>query len=320
MVFDDYFDKIYIISLPNRLERLNRALEQLKTLGLCDNPVIFPAISGEIVGVSPWYNYGAGAWGNMISHIRLIEDFLMERNGDENGKILILEDDVIFSKNAKTQFKTFIDNVPADWGQLYLGGQHTLPPKSYNKNVLVGSSVNRNHAYAISARYAKQIHKHVTNYPDYKGAAHLIDHQFEIAHKREDWPVYCPIRWIAGQGENRSDITGAMLSDKWWDHRGNVDLSALPLFVADSSFDINDYLPYIYVGNFAPIDIGLNKATQNRINKYLAPSWDQRRFPGLICNNLTESGKNHLRMMRRGPVVDLSEKTVEEVRAMVEAH
>src|SRR5690606_12276369 len=39
----------------------------------------------------------------------------------------------------------------------------------------------------------------------------------ERAHRRGDWPVYCPSFWLAGQGENDSTINGRKgIPDQWW--------------------------------------------------------------------------------------------------------
>jgi hypothetical protein len=314
MIFDEYFDDVYIITLPDKKARLERTLKGLIDGGLCENPKIVRAISGDIVGVSAWFSYGGGALGCMMSHIRIIQDFIMDYNffpeqqasfGDK--KILILEDDVIFDYNAKERFKIFTENLPDDWGQFYLGGQHIYPPKYYNKEVLIGSSINRTHAYAIRGKAAQRIHKHITFYPDYTGNNHHVDHQFEVAHRRGDWKVYCPLWWIAGQGENHSDISGKRLPNKWWDYRNEHDLKDLPLFVAEENAACNGYMQYLHFGDnedeMKPIEVFLDKATQEKADRLVNSAWDQRKFPAIFCKNFSLEKMEILKKIRRGQVL-----------------
>jgi len=223
MIFDDYFDDIVILSLPDKGHRYERCRQQLFDLGLSKRTCMYPAIHGDSVGVSAWFKWGGGAWGCMLSHARILEDFCMKfgynKRDFNQRKLLILEDDAIFDPNSEALFKLFTKKLPHEWDQFYLGGQHTREPKVLESGILNCKSVNRTHAYAVNGYSAPHIHKHITYFPDYRSSDknHHVDHQLELAHRRGDWKVYAPKRWIVGQGENRSDISGKNNPDMWWD-------------------------------------------------------------------------------------------------------
>ncbi|MES2182545.1 MAG: glycosyltransferase family 25 protein [Pseudomonadota bacterium] len=123
-----YFDKIYIINLPSRLDRRNEMEAQLNKIGIkmSDKKVfLFPAIrpleTGEFESV--------GARGCFLSHLEVLKD--AEVNGYE--RILVLEDDLNFS----TQFSSRIENVlemlkNSKWSFFYGGYLNDLSTESSN--------------------------------------------------------------------------------------------------------------------------------------------------------------------------------------------
>jgi GR25 family glycosyltransferase involved in LPS biosynthesis len=178
------------------------------------------AVIGDWTSHPACWQSGAGAWGCMRSHQRIVEDALHIR--DERyqlalGSILVLEDDVFFLDNALEDLNRFMDNVPNDWGQIYLGGQHRQDfEETESPHVIVGRSVNRTHAYALHARTFHQFYRHICHAPDYAGTNKHVDHQLELAHQRRDWKVYCPRRWICGQEAGSSNISGKTNDRQTW--------------------------------------------------------------------------------------------------------
>jgi hypothetical protein len=154
------------------------------------------------------------------SHRRIMEDLMHLR--DERDQLtwsgaLILEDDVFFLDGALENLRTFMQNVPTEWGQLYLGGQHRQPcTYTEHPSVTRGKSVNRTHAYAVSKEFVSKIYCHVSYMPDYIGTSKHIDHQMELAHQRADWPVFCPAKWICGQRASTSNVSGRKLEAMTW--------------------------------------------------------------------------------------------------------
>lgn len=209
----DWFDRVFIINCAHRPDRRERVLKHLAETGMAnmDEVVVHPAVIGDWVTAPAGWGAGRGAWGCLMSHCRVAENVMHERDDQGNMLLqnyLVLEDDVFFLPDALPRLNEFMNAVPADWDQIYLGGQHQRKPVRLNENVAVGISVNRTHAYALNQRCFQQFYRHINFHPDYIGTKKHIDHQLELAHQRRDWDVYCPPKWICGQEAGSSNISG----------------------------------------------------------------------------------------------------------------
>lgn len=218
----DWFDRVYVVNCAHRPDRLKETKKHLSETKMADNDkvIYYPAIIGDWTTCPADWQSGRGAWGCLRSHQRILEDVIHDR--DERGQIncqnvLIMEDDVIFKDNPLERLNNFMEVVPEDWGQIYLGGQHRRHPKDTdNSNVIIGSSVNRTHAYAVNAPTLTALYRHISYATDYRDSTKHIDHQLELAHRRADWPVYCPKEWIVGQRAGSSNISGRTNETKFW--------------------------------------------------------------------------------------------------------
>ena len=185
-----------------------------------DKVIFYPAIIGDLTTCPADWGSGRGAWGCLRSHQRILEDVIHTRDDRgvmEVNSVLILEDDVIFKKDALENLNKFMEAVPDDWDQIYLGGQHRKANSSTDSpHVIVGGSVNRTHAYAVNQKALTQVYRHISYATDYRDTTKHIDHQLEVAHKRKDWKVYCPKQWIAGQRAGPSNISGKTNGDQYW--------------------------------------------------------------------------------------------------------
>lgn len=212
----DYFERICILNLPYKPERRERLTRHLAEQGFEKNVTWVRSYSGDKMPPPAWWNAGNGAWGCLLSHARVLAEAIAD--GMEN--VLILEDDVVFQPDAGSLLKGFMKQVPDDWGQIYLGGQHLKDPTPVagSSYVLKCHCVNRTHAFAVHKRAMVRMHQHIWHAPDYMqhpGGWH-VDHQLGIAHERGDWPVYGPSYWIAGQDAEWSNISGRYNSRHWW--------------------------------------------------------------------------------------------------------
>ena len=218
----DWFDRVYVINCAHRPDRLEEVKKHLEETGMADNGkvIYYPAIIGDWTTCPDDWGSGRGAWGCLRSHQRILEDVLHIRDDrwDLNiDSVLIMEDDVIFKDDALQKLNEFMEAVPKDWGQIYLGGQHRRHPMPIeNPNIVIGKSVNRTHAYAVNAPKLTALYRHISYASDYRGSTKHIDHQLELAHRRGDWPVYCPKEWIAGQRAGSSNISGKTNETKFW--------------------------------------------------------------------------------------------------------
>jgi len=70
--------------------------------------------------------------------------------------------------------------------------------------------------YAVNQSTFTDLYRHISYATDYRNTNKHIDHQLEVAHRRKDWPVYCPADWIAGQREGSSNISGRVSKTMFW--------------------------------------------------------------------------------------------------------
>lgn len=231
MKLKDYFERIFVISLPHKEDRRERLVNQLKELGLAEpeDLVWVRAVSGEKCPPPAYFQAGAGAWGCLHSHLRIVQDALMD--GLEN--YLVLEDDVLFHESSAKCLERFMEEMPDDWGQIYLGGQHLQDPAEVEGTsfVLRAKNINRTHAFALRRTAFTTFQKHISHAPDYMRENWHIDHQLGTAHERMDWNVYVPAWWIAGQEEGVSNISEQATPRHWWNHHRYSD--GLPFIYLD---------------------------------------------------------------------------------------
>lgn len=103
MRINEYFDKVVVINLDKRTDRLDKITEQLNDLGITFER--FSAIDGT--GKNPII---AGR----DSHVEVWKQNL-------GKKVLILEDDAYFVEGFQERFDEIIQTLPEDWDVFYLG-------------------------------------------------------------------------------------------------------------------------------------------------------------------------------------------------------
>lgn len=217
MPFDEFFDRVVVINLRHRHDRRARLEEHLGAIGKISNIEWFAAYAGDVLSPPGWWNSGQGAWGCLLSHSTAVAGALR----DDVTTMLVLEDDVVFQPDFASLLGGFMKQVPDDWGQIYLGGQHLKEPELLKDRpfVLRAKNVNRTHAYAIHRRAMADFHRHIweaASYMVHPEGWH-VDHQLGLAHEQGLWPVYAPAIWIAGQGEDWSSIRpGLEIPRCWW--------------------------------------------------------------------------------------------------------
>lgn len=105
MRVNEYFDKVVVINLDRRSDRMEQVDAQLKELGI--EYERFSAIDGKELKISPII---AGTQ----SHVAVLKKYLGQ-------KVLILEDDAHFVDGFNEKFAEVIQTLPQDWDILYLG-------------------------------------------------------------------------------------------------------------------------------------------------------------------------------------------------------
>ncbi|HVU85661.1 MAG TPA: glycosyltransferase family 25 protein, partial [Puia sp.] len=220
MSLKQYFDRVVVINLKRRPDRLERLHEALKK---CDwpfkRPQVFHAIDGHTIPVPRKFKSGPGAWGCNCSHRMVMEEAISD--GVEN--LLILEDDVCFVKKFRQEVEKFLQSVPEDWDGLMIGGQHLNkagPPVLVKPGVYRCVDCERCHCYALRGKYLRKLCRRLKGGGKFDGTIYndLImgkDPELQIAHK-----VYAPQYFLAGQDRTQSDISGMVMPRKFWNPPG----------------------------------------------------------------------------------------------------
>jgi len=137
MRVNDYFDKVVVINLDRRQDRMDRLDPQLKELGI--EYERHSAVDGKALGINPIF---AGT----MSHVEVLKNH-------RDQKILILEDDALFCEDFNEKFTEAMQTLPNNWDIFYLGA---LLPKNVGKTTPVNDNwhrqvmTNASHAYCIN--------------------------------------------------------------------------------------------------------------------------------------------------------------------------
>ena len=143
----EYFDKIYCISLYERVDRREQAKAQFRDVGLTDR-VEFVVVKKHPVDCEQ---------GIYESHI-----FCMEKGIRAHADtIVIFEDDIIFDRFNPDTLGKCIDflRTNTDWKIMFFGGMVKKSAKTDNRSVLKIRFRSLAHAYVLTREFAEIIVK-----------------------------------------------------------------------------------------------------------------------------------------------------------------
>lgn len=155
MKVNDYFQKVIVINLDKRTDRLEKISTQLNNLGITFER--FSAIDGQEKDISP---ITAGT----MSHQMVLE-------ANYESRILILEDDAYFVDDFNEKFAEVMTYLPSDNDIFYLG---VLLPKHTGKVLDIGNKywfkqvmTTGSHAYSINPARVKYFAEKLKGYEWY---------------------------------------------------------------------------------------------------------------------------------------------------------
>lgn len=143
----EYFDKIYCISLYERVDRREQAKAQFRAVGLADR-VEFVLVKKHPVDCEQ---------GIYESHILCMEKGIRALSGN----IVIFEDDIIFDRFNPDTLEKCIDFLATstDWKIMFLGCMVKKSAKTANRSVLKVRFRSLAHAYVLTREFAETIVK-----------------------------------------------------------------------------------------------------------------------------------------------------------------
>jgi hypothetical protein len=219
-VLSKLFERIAIISLPDRTDRRERLLAHLLESNLANSEDItwVDAVDGRKQKLPDWWKAGPGAWGCRASHWKTIA--AAQRDCVE--RLLILEDDVVFHPRAAEWLPQVAALLPVDWDLFFLGGQHLQhPAPTEHPRLVKGKYITRTHAWAIQRRAYGRLLAEIGNDAVYRRrAGSHVDHQLGAGQSEGLWAAYAPTWWLAGQDEGASNISGHQDRRRWWQWTG----------------------------------------------------------------------------------------------------
>lgn len=158
MNVNDFFNKVVLINLDKRTDRLEDVSKELNQLNIEFERI--SAVDAVELGITPKDACRA-------SHIKALEM--------AEGNTLILEDDATFMPEFADNFTKFIENLPRHWDIIYLGAYigHSEPVNNYMVRGLITSST---HAYCINPKRITEMLEMARNTTDHIDVAYAKEH------------------------------------------------------------------------------------------------------------------------------------------------
>lgn len=247
MILDKYFERIAVISLDKHGARRKRCLEGLSR-GYSQSAAIHTAVVCAQSQVPKIWIAGAPAYGCYQSHLQVIESALK----DGVKTLLVVEDDAIFQNDGGRLAEEFMEALPRDWEQVYLGGQHRwAPEQGQHPAIYHAKSVHRTHCYGLSRRGMRRVRQWLLDWGRYVAETRVagkkfgghIDHWLECGHRSGAWRVYAPTFWLCGQGDSESGILNKKLRRMFFHYKRGMEADKLPIVLYDDeSFEGSSYV------------------------------------------------------------------------------
>lgn len=219
MQITDLVARIYVINLPERLDRKAQITAELKKQGITWQPnkvICWPAIRPDDAADFP----SVGTHGCFLSHLAALKD--AARTLDQ-GWILILEDDALLLPQLSTAFAelaTLLDSQTADL--IYLGScQHQEQLEQNTTFQLSRQPIVGAHAYMVACAYLPQLIAYLegclerpAGHP-YGGRLHYDGALSLFREFHPDCRTWIARNNLVEQRFSRSDIQARWWYDQW---------------------------------------------------------------------------------------------------------
>jgi hypothetical protein len=209
---DQYFERIVVINLPQRLDRRREMEAQLRNLSL--QAEFFPAV--QVTVQDDWPSLGAR--GCFLSHYTVLKNAL--ESGVRN--VLILEDDLDFSPSLPSSQPELLSQISTQpWDFLYLGHIEPVPSQSSGDPQLLlwTTALQTLHFYAVNqtvlprlVAYLEQVQSRPDGHP-LGGPQHVDGAISMFRAQNPDVTTLIASPAMGSQRSSLSDITRAWYDD-----------------------------------------------------------------------------------------------------------
>jgi GR25 family glycosyltransferase involved in LPS biosynthesis len=200
MILNKISKNIYVINLPERIDRKTHIIGELNKIG-CADYKIFPAINGN-KELNPTHLKN-GMYGLIKTYINIYEEW----KNNKTGTITIIEDDCVFVNDFNEKSEIFYRSVPEDWEMLYFGGNHNnhmgVTTKNINENCLKLTYSFTAHCVILKDYVFEHLISEIINFN--------VENDVILANLQSVYNAYCSTEILANQIPNFSDIENRMV-------------------------------------------------------------------------------------------------------------
>lgn len=152
-MLNKYFDKIYLINLDRRKDRLESSQKEFDRID--STFTRFPAIDGALLDIKietpDNIRWNKAAYALVKTTINLLDDAIENKY----NRILIFEDDIEFNPIFDITVEKYLNTLPNKYDLAFLGITHTASPTLFNPYWEKIRSCVSCHAYSISKHMFK---------------------------------------------------------------------------------------------------------------------------------------------------------------------
>jgi GR25 family glycosyltransferase involved in LPS biosynthesis len=199
MLLQEISEKIYVVNLKKRKDRLHHITNELQKIN-CSKYEIVEAIDGsQIDNPTKMKN---GNYGLNLTYIKIHEDW----SKNKTQTVLIIEDDCCFSDNFNDELKNYIENIPKDWDIIYFGANH---------NYHIGYQTEKINEFC--KKLTNSICAHIVIMKNYvfeeliqEIKKNKLENDVILSNLQKKYNAYSPNNRLTKQLENFSDIEGSI--------------------------------------------------------------------------------------------------------------
>jgi len=211
----DFFQRAYVINLPQRTDRLKGAEKELKKLELSFTPgklELFPAIRPTESNGFP----SIGAYGCLLSHLSVLK----QARNDGLANVLVMEDDLAIHRHFKDVEAALVEQLSQKkWDIAYFGDANDRPVISPVQFDVVTHGIMTTTFYGVNAQvldrliqFLETIQERPIGHPD-GGPMHLDAAYSTFRHQNPDVTTIQTNGGVVTQRSSRSDIA----PNAWYD-------------------------------------------------------------------------------------------------------